>query len=143
MKHSEKIQGMQNRWSTLVNKATDVASKSSNKLADIVTKQTHRFTLTGLSRSGKSMLFTSILTMLKSRNDDGYVCLPLLRTLPPENIVFTRIEPLEGFKPFPLTLSLEALANQEWPESELVYAKSFPRKIGCLETSRSCRQLVY
>ncbi len=106
---------MQNRWSALVDKAAQVATTSSNKLADIVTKQTHRFTLTGLSRSGKSMLFTSILTMLKSRNDEGYVCLPLLRTLPPEDIIFTRIEPLEGFKPFPLTLSLEALANQEWP----------------------------
>lgn len=106
---------MGNRWSTLSDKVAKVATKSSHKLADIVTKETHRFTLTGLSRSGKSMLFTSILTMLQSRNDEGYVCLPLLRYLPQEDIIFTRIEPLAGFKPFPHIESINALGNNQWP----------------------------
>ena len=32
----------------------------------------HRFTITGLSRSGKSMLFTSLMTVLKYRSEEQY-----------------------------------------------------------------------
>ena len=43
-----------------------MASLTGDKLSSVFTKETHRFTITGLSRSGKSMLFTSLITMLKA-----------------------------------------------------------------------------
>ena len=106
---------MQTRLSSLLDKALSAASASGEKLSDIFSKETHRFTITGLSRSGKSMLFTSLMTMLKSRSEDGYACLPLLRYLPPSNVEHMRIEPLEGYKPFPLADNINELANGRWP----------------------------
>lgn len=106
---------MQTRLSSLLDKALLAASASGEKLSDIFSKETHRFTITGLSRSGKSMLFTSLMTMLKSRCDEGYACLPLLRYLPPSQIEHMRIEPIDGYKAFPLSDNLNALANGNWP----------------------------
>ena len=70
---------MQNSLSSLLDKVRLAASASGETLSDIFSKETHRFTITGLSRSGKSMLFTSLMTMLKSRSEEGYACMPLLR----------------------------------------------------------------
>jgi len=106
---------MQTRLSSLLNKALLAASASGEKLSDIFSKETHRFTITGLSRSGKSMLFTSLMTMLKSRSEEGYACLPLLRYLPPSQVEHMRVEPIEGYKPFPLNENINELAKGNWP----------------------------
>ncbi len=108
---------MQKNIATLFDKASSMASLTSDKLADVFSKETHRFTITGLSRSGKSMLFTSLITMLKSRSEEGYACLPLLRYLPPSKVLDMRIDPLEGYKPFPHLKNIAALERQEWPEA--------------------------
>lgn len=106
---------MQNSLSSLLDKVRSAASASGETLSDIFSKETHRFTITGLSRSGKSMLFTSLMTMLKSRSEEGYACMPLLRYLPPSQVEFMRIEPIGGYKPFPLDENMAALAEGRWP----------------------------
>ncbi len=106
---------MQKNIAALFDKTMAAASLTSNTLADVFSKETHRFTITGLSRSGKSMLFTSLVTMLKSRSEEGYACLPLLRYLPPSQVLDIRIEPIEGYKPFPQAENLAALEQGQWP----------------------------
>lgn len=81
------------------------------------TKETHRFTITGLSRSGKTMLFTSLITAFKHRGEGKFYCLPLLRYLPEKLVESVRVEPLEGFNMFPLEEHLESLERGEWPRA--------------------------
>lgn len=106
---------MQKNIAALLDKTLAAASLTSDKLADVFSKETHRFTITGLSRSGKSMLFTSLVTMLKSRSEEGYACLPLLRYLPPSQVLDIRVEPIEGYKVFPQLDNLAALEQGQWP----------------------------
>ena len=103
--------------SSLMGKTRAMASFTSNTLADVFSKETHRFTITGLSRSGKSMLFTSLITLLKSRSEEGLACLPLLRYLPPSRVLDMHIEPIDGYKPFPHLKNIESLEAGDWPEA--------------------------
>ena len=75
----------------------------------------HRFTITGLSRSGKSMLFTSLMTVLKYRSEEQYQCLPLLRYLPMELVDQMWLEPLNDLPMFPVEQHIEDLAAGQWP----------------------------
>ncbi|MBD3587473.1 YcjX family protein [Salinimonas sp. HHU 13199] len=93
-----------------------------NHWADWFLKEHHRFTITGLSRSGKSTLFTSLMTMLKYRSEGGYQCLPLLEYLPAELVEHMWIEPIDGFEMFPVEQHIEALGKKAWPSpTEDVY----------------------
>lgn len=105
----------QNKMAALLEKTMTAASLTGNTLADVFSKETHRFTITGLSRSGKSMLFTSLVTMLKSRSEEGYACLPLLRYLPPSQVLDIRVEPIDGYTPFPQEENIAALEQGKWP----------------------------
>ncbi|MEC8902975.1 MAG: YcjX family protein, partial [Pseudomonadota bacterium] len=108
---------MQKNIATLFDKTRAMASLTGDKLSSVFNKETHRFTITGLSRSGKSMLFTSLITMLKSRSEEGYACLPLLRYLPPSQVLDMRIQPIEGYKPFPHIQNIADLENGQWPKA--------------------------
>jgi len=108
---------MQKNIATLFDKTRAMASLTGDKLSSVFNKETHRFTITGLSRSGKSMLFTSLITMLKSRSEEGYACLPLLRYLPPSQVLDMRIAPIEGYKPFPHLQNIDSLENGQWPKA--------------------------
>lgn len=79
--------------------------------------------ITGLSQSGKSMLFTSLLTLIKDRAAQKQVdFLPLLKELPLDRIRYAEVRAIENEKMFPLEPSQEALAKGEWPEvTEDVY----------------------
>ncbi|WP_281268905.1 YcjX family protein [Alteromonas aestuariivivens] len=90
-------------------------AKGREPLSASLFKQRHRFSITGLSRSGKSMLFTSLMTMLRYRCEQQYNCLPLLHYLPPEQVESMHVEPLQGYTMFPIEEHLEALAHQRWP----------------------------
>ena len=90
---------------------------SRHALASWMGKEKHRFTITGLSRSGKSMLFTSLMTMLKYRTEAGYECLPLLTRLPTSLVDSMYMEPLAGFEMFPVEEHLQALERGEWPDA--------------------------
>ncbi|MBU2979933.1 YcjX family protein [Alteromonas sp. C1M14] len=82
---------------------------------DWFSRETHRFTITGLSRSGKSMLFTSLMTILKYRSEEQYQCLPLLKRLPVELVDAMWLEPLDDFPMFPIEQHMASLENGEWP----------------------------
>lgn len=75
-----------------------------------------KIAITGLSRSGKSMLFTSLLTLLKDRAEQKNAdFLPLLSHLPLHRIRHVDVRPVEGEKMYPLELSLAQLAKGQWP----------------------------
>ncbi|MEG3765216.1 YcjX family protein, partial [Alteromonas sp. 14N.309.X.WAT.G.H12] len=82
---------------------------------DWFSRETHRFTITGLSRSGKSMLFTSLMTILKYRSEEQYQCLPLLKRLPVELVDAMWLEPLDDFPMFPIEEHMASLDKGEWP----------------------------
>lgn len=97
--------------------------KSTDKLEHWFLKQHHKFTITGLSRSGKSMLFTSLMTILKYRSEQKYQCLPLLTRLPMEQVDAMWVEDAEGQVMFPLDDHLQSLEKGQWPApTEQVYA---------------------
>ncbi|MDO6475421.1 YcjX family protein [Alteromonas sp. 1_MG-2023] len=90
---------------------------------DWFTRENHRFTITGLSRSGKSMLFTSLMTILKYRSEHQYQCLPLLKHLPAELVDSMWLEPVDDFPLFPIDDHIASLEKGEWPApTENVYA---------------------
>lgn len=102
-------------FETLLNKGAD-------NFDEWFAKERHRITITGLSQSGKSMLFTSLMTTLKYRSQENYNCLPLLKSLPIELVERMWLETPEGFEPFPLESHLRDLENQRWPEpTETLY----------------------
>lgn len=89
---------------------------------DWFSREHHRFTITGLSRSGKSMLFTSLMTILKYRSEEQYQCLPLLKRLPMELVESMWLEPLDDFPMFPIDDHIASLSNGMWPApTENVY----------------------
>jgi len=84
-------------------------------LKDLLHKEM-KIAITGLSRSGKSMLFTSLLTLLKDRAEQKTIdFLPLLSHLPLHRIRQVEVRPVEGEKMYPLQQSLAQLAKGQWP----------------------------
>lgn len=93
-----------------------------NKLDDWLIKDVHKIVITGLSRSGKSMLFTSLMTTLKYRSEENYNCLPLLKSLPIELVEGMRLDAIESYELFPIKDHLLSLENQNWPKpTEQIY----------------------
>ncbi len=96
--------------------------ESMNSAGDWFTREHHRFTITGLSRSGKSMLFTSLMTILKYRSEQQYQCLPLLKYLPMELVDSMWLEPIDDFPLFPIDEHTASLEAGNWPRpTENVY----------------------
>ncbi|WP_127470825.1 YcjX family protein [Thiomicrorhabdus aquaedulcis] len=91
--------------------------KGSEQLEQWVSQEVHKIAITGLSRSGKSMLFTSLMGALQYRADHLYDSLPLLKSLPVELIDKMELLPIMGHTPFPLTTHLDALDAQQWPRA--------------------------
>ncbi|MCF6254083.1 MAG: YcjX family protein, partial [Thiomicrorhabdus sp.] len=102
---------------------SSLLTKSSHQLDHWFTQETHKIAITGLSRSGKSMLFTSLITTLKHRCEDHYHCLPLLKSLPSHLVESVRLEDVKGHQPFPIRSHIQSLEKQEWPAAtEQIYA---------------------
>tara|TARA_Y100001956_G_scaffold17906_1_gene17461 strand:- start:2378 stop:3757 length:1380 start_codon:yes stop_codon:yes gene_type:complete len=95
-----------------VRRASDAGSA---QFAEWFMQSRHRFTITGLSRSGKSMLFTSLMTILKYRSEQQYQCLPLLRYLPMDLVENMWVEPLGDLPEFPVEEHMAALGKGKWP----------------------------
>ncbi|GGF76821.1 YcjX family protein [Alteromonas lipolytica] len=95
-----------------VRRASDAGSA---QFAQWFMQSRHRFTITGLSRSGKSMLFTSLMTILKYRSEEQYQCLPLLRYLPMDLVENMWVEPLGELPEFPVDAHMAALERGDWP----------------------------
>ena len=121
--------------------------KSADTFDNWFVKDVHRITITGLSRSGKSMLFTSLMTTLKQRSEGNYNCLPLLESLPVELVESVGLDSIDGYELFPIESHLQSLERQEWPKpTEKIYG--FKLTIRLKQTGRfkigraSCRERV-
>lgn len=101
-------------------------------------RQEHHIVITGLSRSGKSMLFTSLMVLLQQQKKAQFDWLPLLKHLPKSLIADVALKPILGEKLFPFDENLACLQAGQWPRAtEEIYgfelqvslnAKHFLRK---------------
>lgn len=113
---------MSNILHAVGNQFESIITRGADKLDDWFIRDVHRITMTGLSRSGKSMLFTSLMTTLKYRSEENYNCLPLLKSLPIELVEGMKLDAIESYEIFPLTDHLHSLENQSWPKpTEQIY----------------------
>lgn len=71
--------------------------------------------VTGLSRSGKSTLLTSLMAQLSTRAEHPIDHLPLLFALPPERLVRVVLTQVKDNQRFPYEENLSALQQQQWP----------------------------
>lgn len=86
----------------------------------LLAQQTHHVVITGLSRSGKTLFFTSLLSLLSERaHPENFQVdsLPLLHSLPKSRILAVEIKPLQEETCFPLEQSLAQLQEGQWPSS--------------------------
>ncbi|WP_319557433.1 YcjX family protein [Thiomicrorhabdus sp.] len=91
-------------------------------LENLFSRDVHHVIITGLSRSGKSMFFTTLMSLLSQRSQQTFDNLPLLRSLPKELIQSVELRPIEGEALFPLDRNLQKLQSRQWPEStEQIY----------------------
>lgn len=106
---------MRNLLESMLKPVRRASDAGSAQFAQWFMQSRHRFTITGLSRSGKSMLFTSLMTILKYRSEQQYQCLPLLRYLPMDLVDNMWVEPLDDLPEFPVAEHMAALERGEWP----------------------------
>lgn len=92
-------------------------NKSYDSLDAILAKKSHHIIITGLSRSGKSMLFTSLMTLFGQRSVQGFDNLPLLKVLPKEMVESFEVLPIPGQKHFPLEENIMRLQSRQWPKA--------------------------
>lgn len=132
---------MRSFLSSVFDPVKPLARAGQDQLSGWFLKEHHRFTITGLSRSGKSMLFTSLMTILKYRSEENYNCLPLLERLPMSLVEKMWLEPIEGFTLFPIEQHIQALESGKWPApTEDVYG--FKLVIRLRETNALTRLLM-
>jgi predicted YcjX-like family ATPase len=105
-------------------KSPDWRSKwldSANQLFEKITRREKKIIITGLSRSGKSVFFTSLIYLLKARVLDAESArddLPLLhQALPKSRLQKVKVCPLEDVPPFPYEEALASLKQGRWPEA--------------------------
>lgn len=105
---------------SLINKASNLVQASKDGAHSLVQSALHKevkIAITGLSRSGKSVLFTSLLTLIKARAAEKNIdFLPLLTQLPIHRIKTVEVRPIEGEKMYPLEESIAQLAQGQWPK---------------------------
>jgi hypothetical protein len=86
---------------------------------DRLTDREQRLVVTGLSRSGKSTLFTALIAQLQAQADNPPSRrLPLLKSIPPARLDRVQLcTELPGLAPFPFAHNMAALAEGRWPAS--------------------------
>jgi len=85
----------------------------------LFSREVHKIAVTGLSRSGKSMLFTSLMWQLKQRTSPNKAyALPLLKSLPLDLVESVEILSLKNeVQPFPYQTHLADLKQHQWPQA--------------------------
>lgn len=132
---------MKNILKTVSKKFDGVLEVGTNTFEDLFVKDVYRISITGLSRSGKSMLFTSLMTTLKYRAEGNYNCLPLLKSLPIELIEGIELDAIEDYELFPIDSHLKSLEERSWPKpTEQLYG--FKLKIRLKETAKFKKYLI-
>ena len=100
---------------------TDNVKTLKNKANALLSDEVHNLAITGLSRSGKSMFFTSLIIQLEMRNsgsiEQALPTLPLLKSLPLDLVQGFKIRALPNEAKFPIRDCVLALEQQNWPEA--------------------------
>lgn len=74
--------------------------------------------ITGLSRSGKSMLFTALIAQLNQRVHNDYDPLPLLKAIPRDRIERVDLQThIGGLADFPFAENILKLQQRQWPQA--------------------------
>ncbi len=94
-----------------------LAEYSTDRLDSFFNRQDYSIIITGLSRSGKSMLFTSLMTLLREQGPSRFDALPLLKKLPKDLFSTFELKPILGEECFPFDESLERLQLGKWPKA--------------------------
>ena len=102
---------------TLSSSLDELASNGVDSIESLVSRETHHVIITGLSRSGKSMFFTTLMSLFGQRVNGTADHLPLLSSLPLELIESFDLRPINGEEVFPFDDCLEKLQNGQWPGS--------------------------
>ncbi len=110
-----------NAFQTFIKTVGTVLNRGSDWLEHWGSRRVHNIMMTGLSRSGKSMLFTSLMALLMERHRAS-INLPLLKALPLDLVEDVTLNPIPYEAVFPLEQSLDALENGHWPPpTEAIY----------------------
>jgi predicted YcjX-like family ATPase len=102
---------------TVTDNFEKLVHKGSDTFDALFSRDVHHVVITGLSRSGKSMFFTTFMSLLSQRSQLGFDNLPLLKSLPKDLIKTAEIRPIQGEQAFPLDENLARLQQGRWPES--------------------------
>lgn len=92
-------------------------SKGSEQVDKWLYKDKHHIVITGLSRSGKTMFFTALMSLFGQRVNQTTDQLPLLKSLPKDLVESFELRPIQGETIFPLNDCLTQLQKGEWPSS--------------------------
>ena len=103
--------------STITERFDSLLEKGSETFDDLFSRDVHHVVITGLSRSGKSMFFTTLMALLGQRVNQSADHLPLLQSLPKELVESFELRPIAGQEGFPFDACLERLQNNQWPAS--------------------------
>lgn len=111
---------MKNLLNNLSQGLETFANSGVDSLESLLSRQTHNVIITGLSRSGKSMFFTTLMTLFGQRANSANGTsdhLPLLSSLPLDLVESFELRPISGEESFPIDDCLAKLQNQQWPAS--------------------------
>ena len=88
---------------------------------ELLNRTEKHIVVTGLSRSGKSTLFTSLMAQLNYRaqglGGGGYDGLPLLSVLPSRLVQSVELVEWKNSPAFPYQHNLQTLYARQWPDS--------------------------
>ena len=133
MKKRELLNTLSKRFEQAVNSGV-------GGLDAFLSRRVHHVVITGLSRSGKSMFFTSLMTLLGQRVNESADHLPLLQSLPKELVESFDLRPIVDEDVFPFDECLQTLQGQHWPSStDQVYGFELVLK---LRQTHSLKRLI-
>lgn len=104
-------------FSVIADNFDALIEKGSETFEDWFSRDVHHVVITGLSRSGKSMFFTTLMTLLGQRINQSADHMPLLKSLPKELVKSLELRPAPGEEAFPFDECLDKLQQQQWPTS--------------------------
>lgn len=103
--------------STIAHRFGSMLVKGSETFDDWFSRDVHHVVITGLSRSGKSMFFTTLMSLLGQRANQSADHLPLLHSLPKSLVESFELRPIADEEAFPFEACLAKLQQQQWPAS--------------------------
>lgn len=101
-----------NRWAA---QAKRWIHRAEQQVEALLAVKQHHIILTGLSRSGKSMLCTSLMFALEQRQQTAGDGLPLLSCIPQHEVESVELTTHADFSTFPYEQNMRCLRSGSWP----------------------------